>query len=157
MDPDNNMAFYKVKRTNARDDDYRQLVTELDTELAIRDGEEHAFYASFNSSEHIKYTVLVYDGVAPVGCGALKQYSPTVMEIKRMYVRDSNRRRGIASLILKELEYWAAELNFPKCILETGKNQPEALQLYDKRGYKIIDNYGQYAEAENSICFEKAV
>ena len=74
-----------------------------------------------------------------------------------MYVRDSNRRRGIASLILKELEYWAAELNFPKCILETGKNQPEALQLYDKRGYKIIDNYGQYAEAENSICFEKAV
>jgi len=46
-------------------------------------------------------------------------------------------------------------LSFGKCILETGKKQPEAIALYKKSGYKIIDNYGQYADVENSICFEK--
>ena len=59
--------------------------------------------------------------------------------------------------ILAELETWAAELSFAKCILETGKRQPEAIGLYKKNGYKLIPNYGQYAEIENSVCFEKVV
>jgi hypothetical protein len=41
--------------------------------------------------------------------------------------------------------------------LETGKKQPEAIQLYQKSGYHIIPNYGQYAGIENSVCFEKQV
>jgi len=41
--------------------------------------------------------------------------------------------------------------------LETGKKQPEAIALYKKNGYKLIPNYGQYAEIENSVCFEKVV
>jgi hypothetical protein len=53
------------------------------------------------------------------------------------------------------LENWAGELSYAKCILETGKRQPEAIGLYKKNGYKLIPNYGQYAEAENSLCFEK--
>lgn len=44
---------------------------------------------------------------------------------------------------------------YEKCILETGKKQPEAIGLHQKNGYKIIPNYGQYAEIENSLCFEK--
>jgi len=47
------------------------------------------------------------------------------------------------------------ELGYEKCILETGKKQPEAIALYKKNGYKLIPNYGQYAEVENSVCFEK--
>jgi putative acetyltransferase len=53
------------------------------------------------------------------------------------------------------LETWASELSFEKCILETGKRQPEAIRLYEKNGYKRIPNYGQYAQIENSVCFEK--
>jgi GNAT superfamily N-acetyltransferase len=62
---------------------------------------------------------------------------------------------GIASNILAELEKWASELSYAKCILETGKKQPEAISLYKKNGYRIIPNYGQYCEVENSLCFEK--
>ena len=49
------------------------------------------------------------------------------------------------------------ELSCEKCILETGKRQPEAIELYKKNGYRIIPNYGQYAGIENSVCFEKEV
>jgi hypothetical protein len=40
-------------------------------------------------------------------------------------------------------------------VLETGKRQPEAIELYKKNNYKIIPNFGQYVNVENSVCFEK--
>ena len=67
------------------------------------------------------------------------------------------RGKGIASRILNELENWASELRYDKCILETGKRQPEAISLYQRNGYKLIPNYGQYAGVENSVCFEKQI
>jgi len=72
-----------------------------------------------------------------------------------MYVYPKSRGKGIATAILNELEKWAFELPFKKCVLETGKRQQEAIELYKKNGYKIIPNYGQYVGIENSICFEK--
>jgi GNAT superfamily N-acetyltransferase len=72
-----------------------------------------------------------------------------------MYVSPSHRNKGNASKILYELENWARELSYKKCILETGKKQLEAISLYKKNGYTLTENYGQYAGVENSVCFEK--
>jgi GNAT superfamily N-acetyltransferase len=129
----------------------------LDAELAERDGSENAFYAQFNSIDKIKYAVIAYDDGGAVGCGAIKEYSQGTMEVKRMYTRPAARGRGIATLILKELEKWARELQSERCILETGLRQPEAIRLYQKNGYQIIPNYGQYAGVENSVCFAKSI
>lgn len=142
-------------RTNSENTDFRRLVTELDADLAIRDGKDHSFYSQFNKIDMIKYAIVAYEDGMPAGCGAIKEYSTDTMEIKRMYVPVSNRGKRIATKILRELEIWAKELHFAKCILETGKMQPEAIGLYKKNGYIIIPNYGQYAGVENSVCFEK--
>jgi len=72
-----------------------------------------------------------------------------------MYTTPTASSRGMVSKVLKELENWAGELLYKRCILETGKEQPEAIRLYDNNGYKIIPNYIQYAGVENSVCFEK--
>lgn len=79
------------------------------------------------------------------------------MEIKRMYVIPTIRGNGITSQILNELENWAVELQFKSCILETGKRQPEAINLFKKNDYVITDNYGQYLGVANSVCFKKEV
>lgn len=145
-----------IKRTNSENPDFIALVALLDAELAIRDGEDHLFYDQFNKIDTIKYVVVAYDeSNIAVGCGAIKQFEPNVMEVKRMFVPVEKRGKGIAGEILKELETWAWELDNLKCILETGIMQPEAISLYKKSGYRFIDNYGQYAGVENSICFEK--
>lgn len=144
-----------IKRTNSDDSDFQSLVKLLDIDLAIRDGEEHSFFAQFNKIVNIKHVVLVYESGEPVGCGAIKEYESGVMEVKRMFVPPEKRGKGIASKVLKELEVWAKELGYKKCILETGKKQPEAIALYHKNEYRIIPNYGQYAEVESSVCFEK--
>ena len=74
-----------------------------------------------------------------------------------MYVLPDKRGQGIASAILKELEQWAMEMGCIKCVLETGKKQPEAIALYTKNGYQVMPNFGQYEQVENSVCFEKAL
>ena len=72
-----------------------------------------------------------------------------------MFVLKDYRGKGIASLMLKELEVWTQQLQFSACILETGINQPEAIALYRGNGYQITDNYGQYKGISASICFKK--
>lgn len=146
-----------LERTDPDNHDFISLVELLDAELHVRDGDEHEFYAGINKSSVISNVVVAYEGITAVGCGAIKDYASGTAEIKRMYVVEGRRGRGIATAILHELEKWAAELNYQKCILETGKNQPEAISLYKKSNWQVIPNYGHYQSAENSICFEKAI
>lgn len=147
----------KINRTTSDDPDFISLVKELDALLAELDGEEHAFYNSLNKIDNLKQVVVAYENDKPVGCGAIREYAPNVMEVKRMYTLPGYRGKGIATKILNELEKWATGLNCYKCVLETGKRQPDAIALYQKRGYKIIPNYGKYLDIENSVCFEKAM
>ncbi len=145
----------EIIRTNSDNPDFIHLVKQLDADLAERDGSEHDFYAQFNKIDKIKHVVVAYDRRVPVSCGAIKQYDDAAMEVKRMYTLPESRGKGIASLVLNALEEWAKELSYTKCVLETGKKQPEAIALYTKNGYAVIPNYGQYEGIENSVCFEK--
>lgn len=142
-------------RTDASHPDFKKLVTELDAELRIRDGDESDFYEQFNKSDSIKHAVVIYQTGISVGCGALRPYTNDKIEIKRMYVPLEHRSKGLATLVLKELEKWALELGFHHLILETGIRQPEAIRLYTKNGYNSIPNYGQYEGVSSSVCFEK--
>jgi len=144
-----------LKRTNSDDPDFISLVKFLDADLAIKDGADHSFYSQYNKIDKIKHVIVAYENDLPIACGAVKEYSPDTMEIKRMYTAPESRGKGIASKILSELEKWAIELSYEQCILETGKRQPDAIELYKKNGYKITSNYGQYVGIENSVCFKK--
>ena len=146
-----------IIRTISKNQDFVDLVRHLDADLAIRDGDEHSFYDQFNKIDQIKYVVVLYENDISIGCGAIKKLNAETTEIKRMYVAEAYRGKGIASKLLTELEKWSRELSFKKCVLETGKKQIEAIGLYKKNNYKIIPNYGQYAGKENSICFEKQI
>lgn len=147
----------QLVRTNSGHPDFVDLVKLLDAELRIRDGDDHAFYSQFNSIAIIRHVVVAFEEGKAAGCGALKEFGPGVLEVKRMFVMPEARGKGIAGRILNELEKWAAELSCHTCVLETGKNQPEAIALYHKHGYHVIPNYGQYQHVENSVCFEKKI
>lgn len=144
-------------RTDSSNEDYRKLVLELDKDLAAKDGDAAPFFAQYNKSDDIKYVVVAYEDNVPVGSGAIKHYEDDVVEVKRMYVPPVHRGKGIAPVVLKELERWATELHYKKAILETGKKMVEAIRVYEKNGYSLIPNYGQYAGVEESVCFEKAL
>jgi len=142
-------------RTTSENTDFKTLVTLLDAELCIRDGQDHSFYAQFNKIDDLREVVVAYSKDIAVGCGAIKAYDERTAEVKRMFVKSESRGKGIAGKILRELEAWAKQLDFDDCILETGFKQPEAIALYKKAGYEVIPNYGQYAGVENSVCMRK--
>lgn len=145
----------QLLRTTSDNPHFAALVAELDADLARRDGIEHGFYAQFNKTAALKQVVVLYENDEPIGCGAIRVFDATATEVKRMYTAPAARGKGVATAVLAELEAWAAELGFEKCVLETGKRQPEAIRLYERSGYCRIPNYGPYAGVENSVCFEK--
>jgi putative acetyltransferase len=142
-------------RTDSGHTDFRELVKQLDIYLMGINGDSHDFFDQFNKIDAIKHVVVLYKEGIPSGCGAIKEYEPGIMEVKRMFVPPAARGNGLATLVLKELEKWATELGYKKCILETGDIMPDAIALYKKNGYLSIPNYGQYVGVESSVCFEK--
>lgn len=145
----------EIKRTSSSEIDFQHLVSELDWELSKRNGETNEFFAQYNKIDQIKNVIIATIDNKPVGCGAMKAYDSDTMEIKRMFVPIEMRGKGIAVHILKNLEKWAKEMNYSKCILETGNKMLEAIRLYEKSNYNVVPNYGQYNGIEDSICFEK--
>ena len=144
-----------LQKTNSENVDFQNLVALLDAELKIRDGDEHTFYDHFIKIDAIRWVVVAYINNVVVGCGAIKKYDGQKVELKRMFVKDECRGKGIAQRLLKTLEQWALELAFEECILEVGKKQPEAVRFYTNSGYDMMPNYGQYQNVENSVCMRK--
>lgn len=144
-------------RTTSENADFRALVVLLDADLKIRDGDDHDFYNQFNKIDALRNAVVYYLDGRAVGCGAFRPFDAATVEIKRMFVHPDVRGRGIAGEILAELERWAAASGFAACVLETGKNQPEAIRLYQKSGFTAIPNYGPYAGIDNSVCMKKSI
>lgn len=151
---DNKMIV--IKRTDSNNLDFQKLVMALDSDLKGYYKEESNFYDELNTIEKIKHVVVAYDeNQNPVGCGGFKVFSQEEVEIKRMFVPVKYRGKNIATLILKALEDWCAELNFKITILETLTGKPYAIKFYEKNNYVMISNFGDYIHAENSVCFSK--
>ncbi|KAI8812423.1 acyl-CoA N-acyltransferase [Cladochytrium replicatum] len=78
-------------------------------------------------------------------------------EIKRMWVANWARGKGIAKAVCSELENFAKENGYTKVRLETGIMQPEAIGLYRRLGYLPFPKYGEYVVRDYPVCFEKAL
>jgi putative acetyltransferase len=145
----------RIIRTNEEHEEYRRLVGMLDEYLAKVDGPDHEYYAHLNSRDVAQHVVLAYTNGGAVACGAIRPLESGAMEIKRMFVLPAWRGKGIAGLILAELEQWAGDFGADRCVLETGRLQAEAIGLYMRHGYVRIRNFGPFIGVENSLCFEK--
>ena len=146
----------KIIRTTYLNPAFQELVVQLNTDLANRDGKDHPL-SQFNEIIHLKYVVVVYLKNKAVGCGAIAKYDLVATEIKRMYVTPSHRGQQLGENILSELENWTKELGLSKCILFMGVNQPEAMKLYLRNNFSVIENYGKLKDIPDSICLAKTL
>jgi GNAT superfamily N-acetyltransferase len=100
------------------------------------------------------FLVAAVDGV-PAGCGGWRAHGNAVAELKRMYVEPAFRRRGIAALVLAELERSAVAAGHRHLLLNSGDRQPEALALYARAGYTPVAGYGVYADSPGAVFLGK--
>lgn len=88
--------------------------------------------------------VVLVDGSDTIAGGGFRFHSEGVCEVKRMWTDPAYRRRGLANRILEALEKEAVVRGYGRLVLETGPGQPEAVALYERRGYARIQSFGTY-------------
>jgi putative acetyltransferase len=143
-------------------EDVRALIGELDRTLSAEYAPEqrHALALDAIFQPHIRFFLAPLDGAA-VGCGGVALFSDFA-EVKRMYVRDAARGRGVAQAMLTRIEIAARDAGLPVLRLETGDRQFAAIRLYERAGFRRCPPFGSYAEMApatiaTSVFFEKAL
>jgi GNAT superfamily N-acetyltransferase len=135
----------------------RRLEAAMSAEIVVRYGGEE-FEPPLPAELFVPpagvFVVARLDG-EPVGCAGIRRLDDERCELKRMYVADEARGRGVARARLARLEDEARALGYRQLWLETGTAQPEAIGLYESAGYEPIANYGAYADDPRSRCYAK--
>src|SRR5580658_6313219 len=134
-------------------DEVRDLIGELDRTLAseYRPEQRHGLRVEAIFQPHMRFFIARGDGVA-LGCGGIALF-PAFGEVKRMYVRDNARGRGIAQALLTRIELEARNNGLDVLRLETGVRQLAAMRLYERAGFLPCDAFGEYsAMASHAIA-----
>jgi GNAT superfamily N-acetyltransferase len=147
-----------VAAEDPRSADAAALIAALSAELARRydhadDGSGH-FRPEDATVPRSVFLVGRLGGRA-VACGAVRPLTGDVGEVKRMYVEQVVRGRGLSKQLLAALEEAARGVGYVALRLETANRQPEAIGLYTSAGYQRIEPFGVYVGSARSVCFEK--
>ena len=147
----------EVVHTTSENPDFIFLYNTFDTFLWERYPELKTEYWGNNVIEFNPNVIVVYLNKKPVACGCIKKYNIDTAELKRMFVMPEARGLGLAQIVLIELEINAKQKGFSFLVLETLYKQIEAINLYQKFGFEIIENYEPYVGLTNSICMCKNI
>ena len=97
-----------------------------------------------------------FDGERLLGCGAFRR-DEGYAEVKRVFVPEAGRGRGVATALMDALEAQMRTEGFRLARLETGIHQPAALALYEGRGYAQRGPFGDYQPDPLSLFLEKTL
>jgi len=147
----------KVVKTTSENPDFISLIRTFDIFLWERYPELKNDYWGNNLIEFNSNVFIIYLNEKVVACGCFKKYNSNTVELKRMFVSPEARGLGLAQQIIKELEEEAITQGFKTMILETLYRQVDAINLYQKVGFEIIENYEPYVGLANSVCMRKSI
>lgn len=147
-----------------RDPRVRPLLDELAVEYNTRYGD---LFSSEGAAEELnRYPaeefaaphgalIIIQENGESVAGGAFRRYDSHTAELKRIWTHSAHRRRGLARLVLTELENEARRRGYRKLYLTTGPRQPEAKNLYLATGYKALFDLAADPEEIMHLAFSK--
>lgn len=147
----------ELRHTDGTDPDFIALCALLDGHLTkLAGGEENrAEYVPHNALTHIHDVFILYDKKLPVGCASFKRYAEGTAEVKRVFIHEDYRGRGLSRRLMEAVEAQAKQQGYHSLILETGRPLVSAIALYTNMGYQVIPNYGPYECMGESVCMRK--
>jgi putative acetyltransferase len=101
----------------------------------------------------------VWDDRVLLGCGALKELSPTHGEVKSMRTPKSLRGKGAGRAVLAHIVKVAKERGYQRLSLETGSSADfvAAQTLYASFGFAACGPFGSYREDPHSAFMTLAL
>lgn len=143
----------------------RSLLDALDAYLGSLYAPEdnHIFDLAALQAPEVDFLVAEADGRI-VGCGATRRMpgEPATGgrpygEVKRMMVEPACRGRGVGGRLLSALEVRLAAAGIGLALLETGRDQREAVALYEGAGYRRRGAFAGYPDNGRSLFYEKTL
>jgi putative acetyltransferase len=134
-----------IEATKAATEDVAALIRELEDTLAAEylPEQRHGLALDAIFQPHIRFFLARLNG-GPVGCGGVALF-PDFAEVKRMFVRDGARGRGVADAVLARIETEARAAGLSILRLETGVRQLAAMRFYERAGFRPCAAFGVYA------------
>ncbi len=155
-----NSEGIRIEAARVATDEARELIGELDQVLSAEYPPEqrHGLDLDAIFQPHVKFFVARLNGEA-VACGGVALFADFA-EVKRMYVRDDARGKGIARALLARIEMETLAAGLVALRLETGDRQEAAIRLYMRAGFRRCAAFGAYSEMaaeaiSTSVFFEK--
>ena len=136
-------ARIETRHTTPLDPQARIVLADLEREYDSRYGDLFGEPASVEINRYPveafsaptgTFLLLESDGQA-ISAGAFMTIDDNTVEVKRMWTHADHRGRGLAQLVLAELDAEARRRGFGRVVLSTGPRQPEAVRLYLATGY----------------------
>jgi putative acetyltransferase len=136
--------------------DVIELIADLDAyqDLLYPAESRYALDLASLKKSNVRFAVARDNNGQAIGCGAIVLYDG-YGELKRMYVREQSRGKGVARDVLALLEWSAGEAGCTVFKLETGPYQPEALAFYARSGYERCERFGDYQDDPLSVFMRK--
>lgn len=97
----------------------------------------------------------VYNGEVEVASGSYRFYDEETVEIEEVVVEKEYRRLGIGKELIRRLEADARIAGYRFSVLTIEKVSEEVSELCKKSKYKVIPNYGKYADIPDAVCMGK--
>lgn len=86
-----------------------------------------------------------------IGTFGLEPGGARTMELRRMYVSSSARRRGVGRTMLRYAEEETLRRGCDKVTLSTARIQKEAIALYKRAGYRLVDEESAEPASHKSV------
>lgn len=139
-----------------------ELSRDYDARYGLNDGVPSSFElrrypAELFTPERGGLFLLLMEGTDAVAGGAYKRVDETTAEIKRVWTSSAHRRRGLARIVMAELEDRARATGYTRAELTTGARQPEAVALYLAIGYEPQFDLDSDWEEVSYLAFAKSL
>ena len=128
-----------------------ELFSEHDDFMIEFLGKDNHYYTRYTENENIENVWVVYEENLPAGCIAYRTKTDGVGEVKRLFIRNEYRGKGISKELLNLLEKHAREQGCTKLFLDTRITLEPAVSLYRAVGFEIIFQQGLYVQMEKQL------
>lgn len=134
------------------DESVLHLFSEHDDYMIDFLGDDKKYYARYSESENIEAVWVVVEDDISAGCIAYRKKEEGIGEVKRLFLEERYRGRGIAGELLKTVENYAKEQGCRKLFLDTRITLEPAVSLYRAFGFEVVFQQGLYVQMEKSIA-----
>ena len=141
----------KIYSMNTTDLCVLQLFSEYDDYMIHFLGDDKKYYTRYSKNEHTEKAWVAYVDNLPIGCIAFRRKAVGVGEVKRLFIREEYRSRGISRVLLKTVADFAKKQDCHTLFLDTRITLHPAVSIYQAFGFRVVFQEGAYIQMEKEL------